>query len=532
MSHFPFVTLPFVTLPFVTLPFVTRTPIGSLLSLSPSSTLETLRAATRVLGAMASRAAARRVMRDPDTAEGLMHVLSFPDSSSSRVHLAVISALAEMKDAGTVANLLAVAGAADTFWREAHSRNTEVQGPSRSLLALAFSAPPCRRRLGLRERTKRLVDLLQKITEQAPVGEEYLVAPIDAEKASRRAGEPHSKGGAPMPSPLSALPPAADGDEADLEIVDEIDDPDAEYADEDENDDGGAGGVAYSLRLVASLDPEPTRVLTAMLDGLSAECESDPSLIEALTRHGAWDWLNQASRTARAQFVCALAHILMPRPLHHLPPMHHTLPHHAAILCFSLEQHVLARPPLSASALRLVRLGAGGSHECLERIVALGLPLAILQCRESSEHSAGFNANLAETLKLQNASDDALQILGFAANQGGFHAAADLHPPARLVHRFMRLLGGANPSDAATCAGCHFLEFLIRSVFSPLVCFWISFPHMSHAHTLTPATEAPFAPYTSPDDSSRNVTNVGITRAQGGGRSGRKMCTMCLYRCT
>ena len=45
---------------------------------------------------MAHRASARRVMHDPGTAEGLMHVLSFPNSSSSRVHIAIIRALDDM----------------------------------------------------------------------------------------------------------------------------------------------------------------------------------------------------------------------------------------------------------------------------------------------------------------------------------------------------------------------------------------------------------------------------------------------------
>ena len=56
----------------------------------------------------------------------LMHVLSFPDSSSSRVHISIIRALDEMKDVPTISNLLAVEGAAHTFWREANSRNTQA----------------------------------------------------------------------------------------------------------------------------------------------------------------------------------------------------------------------------------------------------------------------------------------------------------------------------------------------------------------------------------------------------------------------
>ena len=45
---------------------------------------ELLKAAVKVLGTMAHRVAARKIMYDPDSAEGVMHVLSHPDSSQAR----------------------------------------------------------------------------------------------------------------------------------------------------------------------------------------------------------------------------------------------------------------------------------------------------------------------------------------------------------------------------------------------------------------------------------------------------------------
>ena len=60
-----------------------------------------------------------------------------------------------MKDVNTIANLLSVDGAADTFWREAHSRNKDVNGPSRGLIGTAMTSAVCRRRLGLRPGARR-----------------------------------------------------------------------------------------------------------------------------------------------------------------------------------------------------------------------------------------------------------------------------------------------------------------------------------------------------------------------------------------
>ena len=94
-----------------------------------------------------------------------------------------------MKDVNTIANLLSVDGAADTFWREAHSRNTDVQGPSRSLIARAFTSAACRKRLNLHARTRRVADLLEKVCEEAKVAEEYNIGPIKKERNGKGGGD-------------------------------------------------------------------------------------------------------------------------------------------------------------------------------------------------------------------------------------------------------------------------------------------------------------------------------------------------------
>eukprot|EP00962_Isochrysis_galbana_P030031 scaffold9715_cov113-Isochrysis_galbana.AAC.7 len=119
-------------------------------------------------------------MHDPDTAEGLMHVLAFPDSSSQRLHVAVIAALDDMRDTATLANLLAVDGAPETFWREAHSRNAEANVPARGLIGTAMGSAACRKRLNLKSRTKRLTELIDKMVGEAPVREEYYIAKRDS----------------------------------------------------------------------------------------------------------------------------------------------------------------------------------------------------------------------------------------------------------------------------------------------------------------------------------------------------------------
>ena len=51
---------------------------------------ELLKSSVRVLGAMAHRVAARKIMYDPDSAEGIMYVLSHPDSSQARGYIGYI----------------------------------------------------------------------------------------------------------------------------------------------------------------------------------------------------------------------------------------------------------------------------------------------------------------------------------------------------------------------------------------------------------------------------------------------------------
>ena len=265
-----------------------------------TASLEVLRAAVRVLGSMGHRASARRVMHDPDTAEGLMYVLSFPDSSSNRLHVAIIAALDDMRDTSTLANLLAVEGAPETFWREAHSRNVDVNVPARGLVGTAMGSAACRKRLGLKERTKRLTELIAKMVGEAPVREEYTIA----------------KRGA-------------------------TDD------DEDAN---------WQLRDIAALPARTTATLAAIVDGLSAEVAADDEFVEALSRHEAWNL-----------FV----------------PM------------------AVAQPPVSASALQCLRIAMGKTQHAIDAVNGLGLPVWLLQCREPSNYSDDFNANVATTLLTQ-----------------------------------------------------------------------------------------------------------------------------------
>ena len=103
---------------------------------------------------------------DAASAEGLMAVLSHPDSSAARPATAIISAIDALGDVNTLANLLSVRGACDTFWRESHSRREDIRRPARSILARAFGHSVCRKRLRVVERLKRLVGLFEQLTEQ------------------------------------------------------------------------------------------------------------------------------------------------------------------------------------------------------------------------------------------------------------------------------------------------------------------------------------------------------------------------------
>ena len=71
----------------------------------------------------------------------------------------IIQAIDELKDLNTLATLLSVPDACDTFWRESHSRREDIRTPARSILARAFSNAACRKRLKLVDRAKRLVCL-------------------------------------------------------------------------------------------------------------------------------------------------------------------------------------------------------------------------------------------------------------------------------------------------------------------------------------------------------------------------------------
>ena len=127
---------------------------------------DVLRAAVKLLGAMAHRSSARKLMHDPASAEGLMAVLSHPDSGEARPATAIITAIDELNDVNTLATLLAVPGACDTFWRESHSRHLAIQRPARSLIARAFGHAVCRKRLRFVERCKRVTTLIASIVDE------------------------------------------------------------------------------------------------------------------------------------------------------------------------------------------------------------------------------------------------------------------------------------------------------------------------------------------------------------------------------
>ena len=110
---------------------------------------ELLKVSVKVLGTMAHRVSARKIMYDPDSAEGVMHVLSHPDSSQARPATAIDEPRYEY-----LGNTTSVPDACDTFWRE-HSRREDIRTPARSIFA-RFGHSACRKRLRIVERTKRL----------------------------------------------------------------------------------------------------------------------------------------------------------------------------------------------------------------------------------------------------------------------------------------------------------------------------------------------------------------------------------------
>ncbi len=242
-----------------------------------------------------------------------------------------------------------------------------MNGPSRSLIATAFSSAVCRKRLRLRERSKRLVDLIHNIIGEAKVVEEYNIGPSENSSAEFA----------------------------------EDDDPFAEV---------------FALRHLSDLSANSSANLAGMIGGIADEFAADLEIVEIFNRTPIYD--------------------------------------HVA-------QMVLARPPLSAAALRFFTVAMGQGRAAIDRAVELGVPTWLLQCREASDVSNDFNNNVAATCQAQSCRDDALQILGFAANQQPFHNSCDLFNPAEVLHNLFSLLRG-NPSDDAAAAGCRCLEWLIR----------------------------------------------------------------------
>ena len=90
--------------------------------------------------------------------------MSLTGASSVLTHI-IIQAIDELKDMTTLATLLGVPDACDTFWRESHSRREDVRKPARSILARAFGHTICRKRLRIVERMKRLAGLFEQLTE-------------------------------------------------------------------------------------------------------------------------------------------------------------------------------------------------------------------------------------------------------------------------------------------------------------------------------------------------------------------------------
>ena len=318
---------------------------------------ELLKASVKVLGTMAHRVSARKIMYDPESAEGVMYVLSHPDSSQARPATYIIQAIDDLKDMSTLATLLGVPDACDTFWRESHSRREDIRTPARSILARAFGHATCRKRLRIVERTKRLVGLFEQMTEK----------------------------------------------EKELETWD-VGDPNAFEPDQ------------LLVRDLTLLPPEASRVLTALVHGTALEATGDAELAEGLHRLGVWQHLSSA---------------------------------------------LFARPPLSCAALKLLRAMMSHSQKVIDRTVELGLPAWILQCREQSDASDDLNANMKTTMLSQDARDDACQILGFAANHGGFHAAVDAFDGGFVLRRMCEVLNG-HPTNDAACGGCKCMEFLLK----------------------------------------------------------------------
>lgn len=79
--------------------------------------------------------------------------------------------------------------------------------------------------------------------------------------------------------------------------------------------------------------------------------------------------------------------------------------------------------------MKPLKTGKLVSAQVMHRAVGLGLPAWLLQCREESDYSDDFCANMRTTLMSQAARDDACMILGHAANQVRATAGRQRPPP-------------------------------------------------------------------------------------------------------
>ena len=159
--------------------------------------------------------------------------------------------------------------------------------------------------------------------------------------------------------------------------------------------------AAYTVRDLKKLSPPSAQLLEALFSGCAAEAAIDAKLVEAL---------------------------------------------HALNAYSSVMPAILARPPLSSAALRLVRVSMSQSQHVIDTGLELAVGTSLLQCREESDHSAELNANVRTTLLAQPARDDAAQVLGFVGNQQHFHAMVDEHEAAPVRRRG----AGPDPPPATT----------------------------------------------------------------------------------
>lgn len=177
------------------------------------------------------------------------------------------------------------------------------------------------------------------------------------------------------------------------------------WKDEEPPEGAAAGGEeddrAFVVRDATALGAEPARVLLALLSGLAPECAASAQLVEAVQRLG--------GLAGVCPLVCA------------------------------------ARPPLSSTALRLLRVCMGQSERVVETVVAQGVGPWLLECREHSEAADELDARVRATLLTQSARDDAAQLLGYAAHHFALHAQLDLYEDDDVLHHAFGLVRGAPP---------------------------------------------------------------------------------------